>query len=348
MKSFVRARAIVGCSGLLFAGSLLLAQTVATPNPSPSATDPKKEDTVILSPFEVSVGSDEGYAARETLAGTRFKSNLKDVASQVSILTMEFLADTASVSIDDAYRYSLNVENVVEYNSPTAGGGDFTGGTLNLRSTNRIRGLTTPGLTHDFFLTQVLQDAYNLERVSVSSGPNAILFGNGSPGGIVDASFKRAIDKIKKAVDSGQVRQFTGNDYAPLLAKGDVWAATAWSGDVVQLQADNPHLKYVIPDSGGMIWTDNMLIPKKGKVYTASVFMNYVYRPKVAAQIEDYVNYICPVEGAKDVLLKSDPAVAKNGLIFPPQSTLDKVHIFDAKAADTKAYKEQFQTLVGA
>src|SRR6185436_16590951 len=104
----------------------------------------------------------------------------------------EFLADTASVSIDDAYRYSLNVENVVEYNSPTAGGGDFTNGTLNLRSTNRIRGLTTPGLTHDFFLTQVLQDAYNLERVSVSSGPNAILFGNGSPGGIVDASFKRA------------------------------------------------------------------------------------------------------------------------------------------------------------
>jgi spermidine/putrescine transport system substrate-binding protein len=176
-----------------------------------------------------------------------------------------------------------------------------------------------------------------------------VMLSNGDdPSKVDDASFKRAIDKIKKAVDSGQIRQFTGNDYAPLLAKGDVWAAAAWSGDVVQLQADNPHLKYVIPDSGGMIWTDNMLIPKKGKVYTASVFMNYVYRPKVAAQIEDYVNYICPVEGAKDVLLKSDPSVAKNGLIFPPKATLDKVHIFDAKAADTKAYKEQFQTLVGA
>jgi spermidine/putrescine transport system substrate-binding protein len=176
-----------------------------------------------------------------------------------------------------------------------------------------------------------------------------VMLSNGdNPSKVDDASFKRAIDKIKTAVDSGQIRQFTGNDYAPLLAKGDVWAAVAWSGDVVQLQADNPHLEYVIPDSGGMIWTDNMLIPKKGNVYTASVFMNYVYRPKVAAQIEDYVNYICPVEGAKDVLLKSDPAVAKNGLIFPPQSTLDKVHIFDAKAADTKAYKQQFQTLVGA
>jgi spermidine/putrescine transport system substrate-binding protein len=176
-----------------------------------------------------------------------------------------------------------------------------------------------------------------------------VMLSNGDdPSKVDSAAFKRAIDKIKKAVDSGQIRQFTGNDYAPLLAKGDVWAATAWSGDVVQLQADNPHLEYAIPDSGGMIWTDNMLIPKKGNVYTASVFMNYVYRPKVAAQIEDYVNYICPVNGAKDVLLKSDPAVAKNGLIFPPQSTLDKVKIFDAAAADNKDYKKQFQALVGA
>src|SRR4051812_17941166 len=189
MKPFHRHVALAGSAGLTLT-SMLLAQAVA-PTPS-TANDPKKDDTVLLSPFEVSTSSDEGYAARETLAGTRFKSELKDVASQVSILTMEFLADTASVSIEDAYRYSLNVENVNEYNSPTAGGGDFTGGTLNLRSTNRIRGLTTPGLTHDFFLTNVLQDAYNLERVSVSSGPNAILFGNGSPGGIVDASFKRA------------------------------------------------------------------------------------------------------------------------------------------------------------
>jgi spermidine/putrescine transport system substrate-binding protein len=162
------------------------------------------------------------------------------------------------------------------------------------------------------------------------------------------AAFDKAIESLQQAVDSGQIRRFTGNDYADGLANGNIWAAVAWSGDVVQLQLDNPRLKFVIPDAGGMIWTDNMLIPEGGDVYTASVFMNFVYDPKIAAQIEDYVNYICPVEGAKDVLLKSDPDVAKNGLIFPPQSTLDKVHIFDAKAADTKAYKEQFQTLVGA
>src|SRR5262245_40811599 len=82
-----------------------------TPAPSTGKTNLPADETVVLSPFQVSSDSDQGYAARETLAGTRFKSELKDVASQVSILTMEFLADTASVSIDDAYRYSLNVEN---------------------------------------------------------------------------------------------------------------------------------------------------------------------------------------------------------------------------------------------
>src|SRR5687767_8334862 len=101
------------------------------PTATPSATaDPKKDETVVLSPFEVTSGSDEGYAARETLAGTRFKSELKDVPSQVSVMTKEFLQDIASVSLEDAYRYSINVENVTEYTSPTNGGGDFNTGVL--------------------------------------------------------------------------------------------------------------------------------------------------------------------------------------------------------------------------
>jgi hypothetical protein len=141
-----------------------------------------KEEAIVLSPFEVSSGSDEGYAARETLAGTRFKSELKDVPSQVSVMTKEFLEDIAAVTIEDAYRYSINVENTMEYMSPTNGGGDFNTGVLNTRSANRIRGLTAPGVTHDFFQTVILQDSYNTERVSFSSGPNAILFGNGNPG----------------------------------------------------------------------------------------------------------------------------------------------------------------------
>jgi spermidine/putrescine transport system substrate-binding protein len=168
------------------------------------------------------------------------------------------------------------------------------------------------------------------------------------PAHITDATFKKATDRIQKAVNSGQIRQFTGNDYAPLLAKGDVWAAFAWSGDLVQLQADHPGLKWNLPKTGGMIWTDNMLIPKGGNVYTASVYMNYYYTPKVAAQVEDYVNYICPVTGAKAVLLKSDPAVAKNTLIFPTKEMYANVHEIDPKAVNNPKYKRQFQALIGA
>jgi spermidine/putrescine transport system substrate-binding protein len=144
------------------------------------------------------------------------------------------------------------------------------------------------------------------------------------------------------------VRQFTGNDYAPLLARGDIYACFAWSGDMVQLKADHPNLKWVVPDEGAMIWTDNMLIPKGGNVFTASTYMNFYYRPVIAAEVEDYVNYICPVAGAAKVLLKSDPSVAKNTLIFPTKAMLENAHQIDPKAVNNQSYKQQFQHLIGA
>lgn len=176
----------------------------------------------------------------------------------------------------------------------------------------------------------------------------AMLANGDDPAHVTDKTFDAAVKLIKSAVDSGQVRQFTGNDYAPLLAKGDVWAAFAWSGDLVQLQIDHPGLKWVVPDEGAMIWTDNMLIPRGGDVFTASTYMNFYYDPKIAAEVEDYVNYICPVAGADKVLLKQDPAVAKNPLIFPSSAELAKTHQIDPKAVNNKTYKQKFQTLVGA
>ena len=176
-----------------------------------------------------------------------------------------------------------------------------------------------------------------------------IMQANGDdPAKVAPEGFDRAIETLQQAVNSNQIRKFTGNDYAPLLAKGEIAACIAWSGDVVQLQFDNPNLKFVIPDDGGMIWTDNMLIPTGGDVFTASTFMDYVYRPDVAAQIEAWVNYICPVEGAKEELAKEDPELAKNELIFPTDETLAKVKIFDAEAADNQEYKEKFTAVTGA
>jgi spermidine/putrescine transport system substrate-binding protein len=168
------------------------------------------------------------------------------------------------------------------------------------------------------------------------------------PTKVDDASWKRAHDRIKKAVDSGQVRQFTGNDYTGPLAKGDLIACISWSGDVVQLTADNKNLVWNVPDSGGDIATDNMLIPKGGDVFTASTFMNFVYEPKIAAQIAAYVNYVTPVKGAKEEVAKIDPKLAANPLIFPDEDTLSKVKIFDSEAAANQDYLEQWQALIGS
>lgn len=176
-----------------------------------------------------------------------------------------------------------------------------------------------------------------------------VMLANGDdPTNVEAEAFDRGIETLQQAVDSGQIRRFTGNDYAPLLAKGEIAACIAWSGDIVQLQFDNPGLEFVIPEDGGMIWTDNMLIPQGGDVYTASTFMNFVYQPAIAAQIEAWVNYICPVQGAKEELEKEDPELARNELIFPSEETLAQVKIFDAEAADNQEFKEKFATVTGA
>jgi spermidine/putrescine transport system substrate-binding protein len=168
------------------------------------------------------------------------------------------------------------------------------------------------------------------------------------PSHVTDQTFNKAIATIKKAVDSGQIRAFYGNDYSGHLANGDLAATMAWSGDIVQLQPDNAHLKWRLPDTGGDIWTDNMLIPKGGNVYTASVYMNWVYTPKIAAEIEDYVNYVCPVLGAKAVLVKQDPSIANNPLIFPTPQELDNVHTIDPTALTNQKYQTAWQNLISA
>jgi len=167
------------------------------------------------------------------------------------------------------------------------------------------------------------------------------------PASVTDETFNKAIDTVQAAVDSGQIRRFTGNDYAQALTKGDLAAAVAWSGDVVQLLADNPKLKWAIPESGGMIWTDNMLIPTGGSVPTASTYMNFVYDPAIAARIAAYVNYVTPVKGAQEELAKTDPDTANNPLIFPDDATLSQVSQFDSTALDNEEYITLWQGVLG-
>ena len=157
-----------------------------------------------------------------------------------------------------------------------------------------------------------------------------------------------AIDKIDQANKSGQIRRFTGNDYTTDLTKGNLWVSVAYSGDLSQLK--NPNLKFVIPDEGAILWTDNMMMPQKPPhPYAAETMMNYVYDPKVAAKIAAYVNYVTPVVGAKEVLAKTDPKLAQNQLIFPSDETLAKLHPYvNLNEDEEKQVTEAMQAVVGA
>jgi spermidine/putrescine transport system substrate-binding protein len=138
------------------------------------------------------------------------------------------------------------------------------------------------------------------------------------PAHATEDQWLKAVDKIKEAADSGQVRKFTGNEYIKDLPKGDTWIALGWSGDAIQLQKDNPHIKFVMPKEGCMLWSTSMEIPVGApNPQAAQDFINFVYDPQVQADIAEWVNYVTPVRGVKAILGKRDPALAKSELIFP-------------------------------
>lgn len=157
-----------------------------------------------------------------------------------------------------------------------------------------------------------------------------ILAGNGkNPTTATKDDYLEAIAKMDQESKNGQIRRFTGNDYTKDLAAGNLWACVAWSGDIVQLKSDNPSLEFLVPEGGGMSWSDNMMIPQKAKQpYGAETWMNYVYDPVVAAKIAAYVNYFCPVKGAREVLAKTEPELAANPLIFPDDTILKNLHAY--------------------
>ena len=212
---------------------------------------------------------------------------------------------------------------------------------------------TDPVLTVDDLLENPKLKGKITVLNSMGDAMTIVMLSNGDdPTKVTDKAWNAAFKRIQKAVDNKQIRQFTGNDYAPILARGDLKAAMSWSGDIAQI--GNKHLHWNVPEAGGALWTDNMLIPKGGNVYTASVYMNYVYDPKVQGFMEagdpktnvTGIYYIPPVKGAGEAAKKWDPAVANNPLIFPSAETLSKVKIFDSKALNNQKYLEQWQNLV--
>lgn len=185
-----RACSIAGSAALALLLPVVLS---AQATPAPVADAPQKEELIELSPFVVNASSDVGYMATETLAGSRFKSSLKDVASQLEVMPPEFIQDLGITSLDDAMRYSLNSMNDAENTPVETQNNAALRNTVSYGSNNSsTRNLGTSNTTHDFFDTMVRVDSYNTERFTFASGPNSILFGNSGPAGTIDSSFKRA------------------------------------------------------------------------------------------------------------------------------------------------------------
>jgi spermidine/putrescine transport system substrate-binding protein len=127
-----------------------------------------------------------------------------------------------------------------------------------------------------------------------------------------------AIDKLREATESGQIRRFTGNDYNQDMTNENVVAAIGWSGDTSIIE--NPDVEWRMPAEGCILWSDNMVIPKGAPNTPAALaWMNFVYEPRVQADIAEYVQYVTPVQGVDDVLRRRDPELADNQLIFPDE-----------------------------
>ncbi len=169
------------------------------------------------------------------------------------------------------------------------------------------------------------------------------------PADFDDDQWAEAIDRLEKVVSSGQLRGFTGNEYVNDLPTGDIVACEAWSGDVIALQFDNPDIKWVVPEEGLMIWTDNMLVPNKAKhKANAEAAMNYYYQPEVAAKLAAWVNYICPVEGAQEAMAKVDKSLVDAPLIFPSDDFLKQTVEFQSLDEKTRRrYETEFSQAMG-
>lgn len=175
---------------LVFVPFIAMAQAQNAPSPAPG---PRADETVTLSAFTVSDSKDVGYTATNTLAGTRLNTPLKDVGTSISVITKEFLVDIGANDSGTLLPYTVGTE---------VGGtdGNFAGGSISDRRPDqagaraepernqRVRGLASAELTRDYFLSDIPFDSYNTERVTINRGPNALLFGIGSPGGVINNS----------------------------------------------------------------------------------------------------------------------------------------------------------------
>jgi spermidine/putrescine transport system substrate-binding protein len=170
-----------------------------------------------------------------------------------------------------------------------------------------------------------------------------------APEHATDAQVAAACSMVTKYRENGQIRSFTGSEYAEDLATGNIAIAMGWSGDVAGLAGDNLDLRFVVPEEGGLLFSDCMFIPvTSNRIPEAMAWMNYVYQPEVSARIVETVRYISPVKGTGDVLAKTDPALAADPLVNPPPALRARLHDFRPLGdEEERRYTEMFYRAMG-
>ena len=174
----------------------------------------------------------------------------------------------------------------------------------------------------------------------ISDLPNLTLLAIGvKPETSTPADWKEAAALLERQRREGVVRGYYQQSYINRLSAGDVALTMAWSGDIFQKNKSDAAkgLQFVIPNEGGLIWTDNMCIPRNAAhPVDAITYMDWVYQPKVAAQIAEWVNYLTPVPAAQPVVAADAAdsgssaleAVAKSPLVFPTPDEISKLHSY--------------------
>jgi hypothetical protein len=195
---------------MMILGSTLLPSILVAQAQQPAAAAAQKpatdDDVYYMSPFEVTANSIDGYSTTETLAGTRLRTDLKDLANSISVVNSQFLKDTGATSNADLLVYTTNTEVGGVYGnfSGMGGGSSYNENSKLLRpnENTRVRGLDAADNTQNYFLSETPWDSYNVDRVEMQRGPNSILFGVGSPAGIVNTNTKQAVFKNQGSIET--------------------------------------------------------------------------------------------------------------------------------------------------
>lgn len=176
-----------------------------------------------------------------------------------------------------------------------------------------------------------------------------MLYQGVAPERATDADVAGACTVVERYRKNGQIRSFTGTEYAEDLATGNIAIAMGWSGDVAGLAGDNLDLRFVVPREGGLLFSDCMFIPATShRIPQAMAWMNYVYQPEVSARIVEATRYISPVEGTGAVLARTDPALAADPLVNPGPDLRARLHDFrPLRDAEERRYTEMFYRAMG-